>query len=563
MKFLKHIRSKQKLKNDDNAEVRTQSSNTAASYTKRWRGYNLLAAKAPLDELQFILQEIFTYVCPHALDQSYLASEESMIEDGCMLCDMRDLAQCAMVSRRWNDVAQNVLYRSVRIDAVHYCEREIDLAQKRKRKSFLEKNGVPKDAPAQRLQLFWRTVHGNDYLAVKVRLLKTPYMTRETCIADLARTVSVLPNLQYVDLPEGFFSDEVSSHTLKQELQARCPDIRKMKYFAGSEESFMALSQKKYWQNLETIELSHLSIEPSTLLRVLGTLPVLRELKMTDLPWLDDSVFESSPRLPAFPPLQRLSLDSTPNITAAGLQLYLSSPSTREALTTLILTSTGILPSTLYTIISSAPHLITLSIVEEMSRSFPIDPTPPMTSHSLQTLHYEITSSASAHGIQRPAESHYDYLARSVLSSSLPSLRSLYVRDPTFPESLLLTPPAPSFASHAPTQRGFQQSLDIYSKGLDELEWNFTSVSPPSALGKRGSASVTRPISAYRMSGIDGTGGSGGGLSPPWGGDARKSVMVGNGFGGFLAVPSEEGGGNGGSPNRGHGKRASRQDLWR
>ena len=47
-----------------------------------------------------LLARIFNFVCPHSVDNSYETSEESMT-DGCMLCDMRDLAHCALVSKRW------------------------------------------------------------------------------------------------------------------------------------------------------------------------------------------------------------------------------------------------------------------------------------------------------------------------------------------------------------------------------------------------------------------------------------------------------------------------------
>lgn len=57
-----------------------------------------------------VLYNILTYVCPHSLDNSLSSSEESMTEDGCMLCDMRDLAHCTLVSKRWYNVAQPLLY---------------------------------------------------------------------------------------------------------------------------------------------------------------------------------------------------------------------------------------------------------------------------------------------------------------------------------------------------------------------------------------------------------------------------------------------------------------------
>ena len=57
-----------------------------------------------------VLYNILTFVCPHTLDSSLSSSEESMTEDGCMLCDMRDLAHCALLSKRWYNVAQPLLY---------------------------------------------------------------------------------------------------------------------------------------------------------------------------------------------------------------------------------------------------------------------------------------------------------------------------------------------------------------------------------------------------------------------------------------------------------------------
>jgi hypothetical protein len=85
--------------------------------------------------------------------------------------------------------------------------------------------------------------------------------------------------------------------------------------------------------------------------------------------------------------------------------------------------------------------------------------------------------------------------------------------------------------------RGLHQPLEVFSKGLDEVEWAFTAYQPPPpSHGRNGSGSTGRPQSAY---------GAARGLGPQWaqggfGGDARKSVIVGNGYGGFLALPQEE-----------------------
>ncbi|KAI9827689.1 MAG: hypothetical protein M1819_006890 [Sarea resinae] len=544
MKFLKHIRSKSLLKNK--AEPSSTDQLTSTVVGRNGYGQSLAAILPPA-----VLQNILAFVCPHAQDENLESCEDSMTEDGCMLCDMRDLAHCASVNHKWNTAAQDLLYHSVRMDAVHYCEKEIELSEKRQKRRSFRSNQDVADAPQQRLKLFSRTVRENISLAVVVHFLKLPYMTRETCKADLARTVSVLPNLEYVDLPEGFFSDDPSCHTLKQELQARCPEIQKMKYNAGSEPSFSLLGQNRAWQALQTLELSQLALNPGNLLMVLASLPILHELKMSDFPAIDDTIFQSTPMLPSLPALQKLSLQSTPNLTVEGLSLYLSRPETREVLSSLVLNSTGILPTKLHLILASATRLSHLSIVDEITRPFPLEPVPSLASTSLHTLHYELTSSSAAQGFQRSSDSYYSHLAQSLLSDSLPHLRELYVRDSNFPDTVLLAPPTPAFARSS-SNAGFRQKLNIYSKGLDELEWNFTSVSPPAEPGARGSMSATRPVSAYQISK---------GLSPQWGGNARQSVVVGNGFGGFLAVPTEDSGWPS-SPTTAE-RRGSRADLWR
>jgi hypothetical protein len=56
-----------------------------------------------------LLERIFAFVSPHALDETYEACEQSAVEDTCMLCDLRDLSHCAQVSKRWRKLAANVL----------------------------------------------------------------------------------------------------------------------------------------------------------------------------------------------------------------------------------------------------------------------------------------------------------------------------------------------------------------------------------------------------------------------------------------------------------------------
>ncbi|KAL2828063.1 hypothetical protein BDW59DRAFT_54061 [Aspergillus cavernicola] len=499
-----------------------------------------------------VLARIFTSVCPHANNSTYDTSEESMTEDGCMLCDMRDLAHCAMVSKTWYPVAQSLLYSHVRIDAVHYCELEEQLAAKRKRRSFFDRNADPIDAPQVRLSLLMRTVRLSRNLGSRVLSLRMPYMTREANKAEIARTISVLPNLRYVDLPSGIYSDDPSCLTLKQELMARCPELRRMSYRTGAEGSFSQLPASHLWTNLEILELSNLQIEPSTLRLSLASFPHLRDLTIDNTPYLDDSIFTPNQSLPPFPPIQRLTLRNTPNITTTGLTTFLSAPIPRQNLHTLTLSSTGIPPHTLHTLLASTPRLISLSIIQEITRSFPPERLPPLTSSSLQLLHYEITSPQGTYGVPPKAASYYTYLISTLMSNSLPSLHDLYVRDADFPEALLLTPPPRLYGGGESGPQfmggGLARPLNVYSKGLDELEWNFTPYEPLGSSTRGRRDSVTRPLSFHDAS-----------LSPSWGGDARKSVLVGNGFGGFLAVPAEDG-----RPKSSGGwRRDSRGDLWR
>jgi hypothetical protein len=86
------------------------------------------------------------------------------------------------------------------------------------------------------------------------------------------------------------------------------------------------------------------------------------------------------------------------------------------------------------------------------------------------------------------------------------------------------------------------------------MEWNFSKVQPPKERGRRGSATTPRPVSSYGLSD---------GMSKSWQGNgARRSIIVGNGFGGFLAVPADEArpSSSGGEKWR---KRGSQYDMWR
>ena len=294
----------------------------------------------------------------------------------------------------------------------------------------MNRNAEPEDTAAARLRLLCRTLrdHQESY-ALRVLCLKTPYMTRETCKPDLARTVAVLRNLRYVDLPEGMFTDDPSCSTLKQEVQARCPDIRKMAYMGGAERDLELLSSGMLWRNLEVLELGRLKMDSTILRKVLGSLPQLRALKVTDMNTFNDELFRHSDYLPPFPALTELIFENTPNLTADGLAAYLFRSDTQDALKTLFLSTTGVHPSTLQQILAVAPKLEHLSIIESVTTSFPASSNVhALQSKSLRTFHYEITSGLSANIYANTTTSYYSYLTSSLLSGGLPNLQELFVR---------------------------------------------------------------------------------------------------------------------------------------
>ncbi|CAK7226250.1 hypothetical protein SCUCBS95973_006137 [Sporothrix curviconia] len=417
-----------------------------------------------------VLARIFSFVCPHSQDRTYEKCEDSSLGEGCMLCDMRDLAHCVQVCRRWRPVAEMTLYTSVRIDTVHYCMREALLADKRKRRSFFDRNGEPEDTPDARLKLLCRTLRDDptQRLGRCVQFLKIPYMLRESRHADIARTVSVLPNLRYVDLPEGLFMDEPVYITLKLELQAKCPDIRKMTYMIGAERSLEALASGNLWRNLEVLELVKIGMDPAMMRHVLGSLPNLRALKVTELEtgphaFADEVLAISASSSPSFgvggagrlnggflsnpPPLEELVLTGTRRLTSDGLLEYLGRADTGHTLKVLTLNGTGVKPWSLRTVLALAPYLRHLTVVDQVSVALPIaagtKDIQPLSSSSLKTLNYEI---APAHGVSPYAgvtRSYYNYLSGSILSGGLPNLRAVYVRDAQFPELLLGDLPLP------------------------------------------------------------------------------------------------------------------------
>ncbi|KAI0552555.1 hypothetical protein F4679DRAFT_71945 [Xylaria curta] len=554
-----------------------------------------------------ILERVFAFVCPHSSDETYETCERSAVEDACMLCDLRDLAHASQVCKLWRRSAIRLMYHSIRIDSVHYCEREIDLSERRKRKSRFDRNGVPEDPAGARLHLLCRTLREDPTrLGKLVQYFKTPYMVRESSAPLLARTIAVLPNLKYVDLPEGLFMDDPAHHTLKLEVQARCPGLRKMTYLAGSERSLETLSRGNVWPDLEVLELGRINMDPAVLRQVLDALRRLRALKVTDCRMLDDDIFRYNDVLCAFPPLEELVLTDIPRITGDGLVAYLSRDDTKQSLKVLSLTNTGVHPAALHNVLANAPRLVTMSITEQVDSPFPSHgvPIPPLSNWALETLRYEITASPSTSSYASTTAGYYNYLASSLFAGGLPQLAAIYVRDQNFPDLLLgLPPPMPGYAgspqrpSSAGSARGFNagggglsppntggfgnpqprfssnnpfasafgprgpgvlalnQTLEIFTKGDDDLDWGSTRMDPFDAYGGGGrgrgrhgrtaSAASGRPLSSYGLSDV--------GAGWQAGGGARMSVIQGDGHGGFLSVP--------GDSMRGHGRKTSNSSL--
>lgn len=123
------------------------------------------------------------------------------------------------------------------------------------------------------------------------------------------------------------------------------------------------------------------------------------------------------------------------------------------------------------------------------------------------------------------------------------------------------------------------QTLEIFTKGDDDLDWGSTRMDPFDAYGGGGrgrgrhgrtaSAASGRPLSSYGLSDV-GAGWQAGG--------ARMSVIQGDGHGGFLSVPGQNTATHGRQsstssfgvsrdewprPNSSHGPKKRDRDLWR
>ena len=354
-------------------------------------------------------------------------------------------------------------------------------------------------------------------------------------MVDLARTVSFMSSLRYVDLPDSLYMGDPSARMLAQEIQSRCPDLRQMRYLQGSEAMFQSLLHSGHWRNLEALELCRLDVEPAMITHVLGTLPAVREVRLIHLPLLDDSLFDSTSTNASFPPVSKIELQGTPQISIEGLLNYLSQSEKNARLAHLTLIETGIPVSDIHRILSAIPNLFSLRLDAVVSRILQSSQTPPLASTSLRTLHYEIRdANESSNGLISPSESYYDYLSTSILHGSLPSLSRLYALSDK-PKTLLThasgsSSPDTTNATVASPQSSLNLThpLHLYTKVVQEMEWDLTVISPIKTAHRPSSITVAEPESLHHPPP----------LSPQYRRQGRESVMVGNGFGGYLAVPA-------------------------
>lgn len=418
-------------------------------------------------------------------------------------------------------------YRSIEIGVVHYCDREDRLAPRRK-----AKHGEAEDTSIARLQLLTRTVRANPWLASQVRYLKLPRMARQGAAAELARIVSVLPNLGYVDVPDGLFEDQPSCMTLKNELTARCPEIQRMTYKAGAEGSFSLLAVARSWSNLKVLDLDGVAVDSSQVVSATASLIALQDLTLNHLPRVDDALFLSDFGGLRLPPVHHLKLHDMHHISSPALAAYLQRSDVTETVTQLSLIDVSIPVSELHLLLRAAPLLKAVRISSTVSKPLLITQLPPLVSRSLQQLTFEIVDQDALRNLaQPPAWSHYSYLCSSITSGQLPALRSLYALSGDIP-TLLMPPPTALFASGGPsaTAPRIVRELRVYTKAIAENDWDLTIISPPSAHDGRGSRTNTRPVSLYDDPQIN----------TAYAHRPKDSIMVSNGWGGFLAVPSHE-----------------------
>ncbi|KAK6354701.1 hypothetical protein TWF696_003840 [Orbilia brochopaga] len=439
------------------------------------------AAKLPNE----ILAKIFTFVAPHVANESLYSDEEILhYVNGCVLCDTRDLAHLSLVCLKWSRVAQMLLYKNIQLERVHYCGREEQLDELRKRRSrviYTDPDTI--DTAAERMDLLIRTFRMNDELASYTLFIRLQYMTRESCKNVLTQLVNVpLSNLRWMDLPDGFYKDDPSCQALKAIMYQKCPDLRRMRWTEGSEGGFLSLNVDKPWVNLEFIELWKLNVEEDQIAAVLASLPRVHSVGIQELPWVTGRFL--SGKRPLLPPLNTLSISKCDKITYQSIIDYLSIPAVQQKLEHLTLKEIDFPPHLLYQILQRLPHIRSLRIIAPVTRMFPTyeqPPHPPLQSSTLRELSYEIRPAQQSKTLASPATSYYEYLCGSLRLGGLPRLTTLHVRDETFGKMLRRF--TETMQTHGHDFEILQQleRLTIHAKAWNGLVWSTFKLNDQSA----------------------------------------------------------------------------------
>jgi hypothetical protein len=350
-------------------------------------------------------------------------------------------------------------------------------------------------------------------------------------------------------------------------------------------------------------------------------------LKVAQTESLSDEVLSYDENLPSLPPLEELVLKDTPRVTTSGLVEYLAWQETQQSLKVLTLKDTGVHPTTVNNILMTAPRLKVFAYQAKIAEPFPHGGISPLGSSSLETLRYEISGASNAGPYAGMEEGYHDYLATSVLGGGFPKLRRLYVHDNTFPERLQgLPPPNAAFAggqvrrgssssvtkptlnlpqafsnsaggssrlspygnapqrpiSKVPPTNRFSSNnpfasrvvsppptntLEVFTKGDEFGKCNFARVDSFHNQSSGASTTLRRPVSSYGLAADV----AGQGWDPR---EARRSVMIGNGAGTFLAVPGKDnldklepplpiGSSDPWRPHSSGGETRGSRDLWR
>lgn len=446
----------------------SNSSQRTSSYA------SISSSVSPVSQLPAaILATIFGYISPHSSDETYESSEASLAGHGCPLCNTRDLAQASQVCRRWHALVQKPLYQNVRLEQVHYCGLEEELWERRNRRSFFSNADSDSNEPVKtRMRLLYRTIQENEGIAFTILYIKAPYWVREGCKQELTLLVSLVPNLRYVDLPQAVFIAD-SSCPLLATLKSRSSQLRLMGWESGSEQVFIHAGSEQPWKMLEVVSLSNMKIDDTQLQSVLVTLPHLRSVKLVEMAHLTDALFNSDTESMGFPLVKSLVIEQCYKITVAGIRQYILLQTTEPTLEELTLTSTGIIPDQLNSILNIALALRVLSITCEVSKPCPpLSQLPYLSSTSLREIKYEVVDSSSSEGLTASAPSYYQYLADSLCTGKLPCLKKMHANEARFNVRLRGTyTPRTRGERTTPNPVGTQQKVDIYCKGHIDVTW--------------------------------------------------------------------------------------------